>query len=237
MLEETQKGELLDFQEQLGYESEVFVKHMRGILGPFFVGRVAQDVETAAAELRRLGPAQDPVKILDEPPERSDQVEARTAAATRLAQLIGALREVGDASVAARIEALMREFSTELAVVKPLMKLLETDGWDEDDGWHRPPGFTTVEVPFVAPPPPPTPPKTPPRPPTPPGGGDAVKMKIRLHGVTLGDVRCNSEILLMEKLADIVAKECKVPREWLQHIRVVDSSDGDPRLIPDDKLI
>eukprot|EP00928_Gymnodinium_smaydae_P025103 TRINITY_DN20108_c0_g1_i1.p1 TRINITY_DN20108_c0_g1~~TRINITY_DN20108_c0_g1_i1.p1 ORF type:complete len:615 (+),score=106.12 TRINITY_DN20108_c0_g1_i1:56-1846(+) len=210
------------FGIELGDESEVYSTHFRNILGPEeFPAYAFREVEKAAEKLRELGPAQDPMKILDEPPQDPENLEQRMATSSRLAHLLRELRTLGGAENIAVADKYADEFSAELMFIAPLDAMMHPpDAADEDDGWHQPPGFRHVDIPYVPPKPATPPPPSPPRPPTPPPPSNHIRVKVRLHGVTIDDVRCRSEILLMERCADIVASECGVPREWLDCLRV-----------------
>jgi len=210
--------ELQHWSETLGYDSLIFLKHMKLILDPGpFLEKVKEEVEAAATELRNLGTAQDPKNVLLEMPETSEIVEERLKASVKLAQLSSVLRQEGAADVA---DSMASEFASELEFVKPLIAKLKLDDEEDDDGWHKPPGFEKVDIAYVKPDTPPPTPPPPPRPPTPPTGGGKLKLKIRLHGVTLEDVQSNSEILMMETCAGIIAAECGMPREWVDDIAV-----------------
>merc|ERR1740121_1540398 len=45
-----------------------------------------------------------------------------------------------------------------------------------------------------------------------------VQVQMRLHGVTLEDVEQVPDIIMQEKLAAVIAKECGIPREWITHL-------------------
>eukprot|EP00927_Polykrikos_kofoidii_P038214 TRINITY_DN32507_c0_g1_i1.p1 TRINITY_DN32507_c0_g1~~TRINITY_DN32507_c0_g1_i1.p1 ORF type:complete len:607 (+),score=106.84 TRINITY_DN32507_c0_g1_i1:54-1823(+) len=223
----------MDWEDKLGFESDLFLRHYRGILGAGrFLEYLREEAATTAANLRRLGPPRDPLRILDETPETAADAETRMAAAARLSKLVQCLRDEGDAGQA---ETLEDEFVSLLKFAKPLVNLLHPskEEEDEDDGWHRPPGFDDVEVAFVPPEPPAPEPPPPKRPPTPPQGEKKMKFRMRLHGVSLEDVRCNSELLLLEKLSDIVAAECGIPREWLGGVSVAPTTPGMAEVVPE----
>jgi len=197
-------------RQEIGTESLEVLQMARGIMQPEgFAAKMAEECEEAACVLRRPLPAAIPGLSTEEG-------EERLAAAVRLYQLLAQLK-VDDPM---RASAYQAEFQAELGPVRPCVTLLcpDVDAEDED-GWHKPPGFDVVVRPLGQPTPPPTPPRlpTPPRPETPEPEPD-VKVQMRLHGVTMEEAQTNSETLLLEKLALIVAKECGVPREWISHI-------------------
>eukprot|EP00929_Paragymnodinium_shiwhaense_P030410 TRINITY_DN17241_c0_g1_i2.p1 TRINITY_DN17241_c0_g1~~TRINITY_DN17241_c0_g1_i2.p1 ORF type:complete len:582 (-),score=157.93 TRINITY_DN17241_c0_g1_i2:280-2025(-) len=220
---------------ELGQESEVLQKHRQGIYGVDFPGICAKEATGLANTLRSLGPWRDPEDILDEPVESSDAGEERLDAAAKLFKLLPWLRSTGSADQA---DAIAKEFQGTLKHLEPYMKLTDPDDFeDDDDGWHKPPGLENVDVPYVPPPKTPPKPKSPPRPPTPPDADKKFKARIRLHGVTTEDMRCHSELLLLEQCAGIIAKECGIPQEWITGIDLVakEVEEPQPPAVPEEE--
>lgn len=199
---------LEEWKEDLGLESKEFLHVVRGILGTAaFVKRYEAQAEAVAPELR--------LSVTNE----AEQEEQRVAAAVKLSQLLDLLEEAsGTTPLVASLHA---EFSHELSEVRPLLSRVRCELEEEElDGWHVPLGFEDLDQPLKPPTPPPTPPPpTPPRGPDFPESGDDIRVKMRLHGITVEDARAMSEILCLEKCALIIAQECGIPREWISNLR------------------
>lgn len=195
-------GAMERLAEELGCESPRLLQYFRVVLGQELFVRRFEALGVAAIE------------ELEQPADGSAaDAETRMAAAVRLAQVLAVLRPEGAG------DALAARAAAHVAFARPLVALLEPPVIEEpDDGWHRPPGFEAVEQ-VAAPPeePPSVRTLTPTPPGTPPPEADAV-VAMSLHGVDLGDARCRSEILLLEQCADIIARECGIPRMWITNI-------------------
>lgn len=209
---------LKHWDHDLGRESDVYMRLRQGIYGVEFPSLCLKDMGDLVKELRRVGPWQDPGRILDEPVETSETSEARLLAAAGLWKLLPWLRQTGSKDQA---DALAAEFRETLADLEPYMKLTDPDEFEDEDGWHKPPGMEKVEIPYKPPTPPPPKPKSPPKPPPVSGPEKKFAARIKLHGVTLEDMRCRSEILLLEQCAGIIAKECGIPQEWIGELNMV----------------
>lgn len=197
-------------REENGMENSEVLRLVRDmLLRPAFNAQLVEECEEVAEVLRRPDPPANPGLTTEEG-------EERMAAGVKMVQLLAFLK-ADDAQRAAAIES---EFAAKLEQVRPWVGLFDDLPGDKDEeGWHQPPGFATIERPLGQSTPPPTPWRPPPTPPAvPPGPQPDVSVKMRLHGVTIEEARKNSEFLLLEKLAMIVAKECGIPREWINHI-------------------
>jgi len=222
---------LAEWTHELGDESTMLFDCRRRALGcQAFVDYCQTATKDAAELLAKPSPG------LFSGLSGVDTLAERLAAAVRIWQLHGALEAASPAS--SGLAALVTRFSSDLQLAKRLVDLLQpsdiASGDDSEDGWHRPPGFSLVDQePAVVQ----------------AEEGDPsfskqqqqrqqqeetdqaeselavlpkIGVKMRLHGVSLEDARCKSEILLLERLAGIVAEECGIPREWVSHMAVID---------------
>lgn len=55
-------------------------------------------------------------------------------------------------------------------------------------------------------------------------GQPGLSVRMKLHGVSIEDACCKSEILMIERCATIIAEECGIPREWITHLAFAESS-------------
>jgi len=198
-------------RQEVGTESHEVIQLAKGILlpGPF-AAKLLEECEQVALVLRRPDPPANPGLSNEEGEERS-------AAAVQLTQLLVYLK-VELPKLAAAYET---EFCAKLERARPTVGLFteQPGAVVDEEGWWKPPGFDTFERPLGESTPPPTPWRPPPEPPpTPPEVQPDMTVNMRLHGVTMEEAQQNSEILLLEKLAMIVAKECGIPREWITNI-------------------
>lgn len=198
-------------RQEVGTESHEVIQLAKGILLPEpFAAKLVEECEQVALVLRRPDPPANPGLS-------NEEGEERLAAAVQLTQLLGYLK-VELPKLAA---AYATEFCAKLERARPTVGLFteQPGAVVDEEGWWQPPGFDTFERPLGESTPPPTPWRPPAEPtPTPPEVQPDVTVNMRLHGVTMEEAQQNSEILLLEKLAMIVAKECGIPREWITHI-------------------
>ncbi|CAJ1443317.1 unnamed protein product [Effrenium voratum] len=127
----------------------------------------------------------------------------------------------GTAGMSLAVE-LGTEFELQLEEVKPFIALTRPDIFTEpepDDGWHQPPDFRLLDLPFQA--------------------QDEreeeqvaeeraqsarareasdINVSMKLHSVAVEDTQSRSEILLLEKCAMIIAEECGIPRQWISNL-------------------
>jgi hypothetical protein len=209
-LEAMQRLESL-WKPDLGTDSAVYLRFLRSTLGKeAFLDHCEEQAANIAYDMRRLGPRAAPSL------EENHVSEARAVSSTSLAHYMRALDTDGRKAAAMNHD---REFATELKRVEGGVSLFHDPG-EEDDGWHRPPGFKKVESPPMAPAPPPPPP-----PPEIrldrelPGMRDAESLSMRLHGVCFEDVNRHNELLLLEMCADVIAEECGIPRDCIFNMK------------------
>jgi len=194
-------------REELGTESSEVLTLAKGILlpGPF-AAQMLMEAGQAADVLRRpLPPAN--------PGFSEEEGQERLAASVRLLQILVHLER------SLQRDALRQEFAQDLERAHDFVGLFNVEDVIPEEGWHRPPGLELVDQP---PNPPPTLPPTPPRTATPepePLKPD-VMVDLRLHGVTLEEAQQNSELILLDKLAAIVAKQCGIPHSWVSLVEL-----------------
>jgi hypothetical protein len=213
--------QLEEWRGRLGEDSSVYLRFLHSFMGKeAFLDYCQAHAVDVAEEIRALGPRL--------PPQMEDAhlTECRSLSATSLTNWLEALEANGRGAQAA---ALRHEFSSELRRVersRDLFKDTSDDRNEEDaEGWHRPPGYEKVDQPLR--------PEEPARPPPAakpimkerelPGFDPSCSLQMRLHGVSLEDVRKHQqELLLLEQCADIIAEECGIPRDWISDLSFVD---------------
>lgn len=202
---------LAEWEEEIGFESPIVLDLICNIMGKkAFLEKCRNGASAAAFTLRTTDPSE------------AHQERPRQEATARLFQLLEAIEAAMSMSqkCAAFTEPFREEFHLELSKVHNMLAIMRSELGEPDDGWHRPPSFQAFEqLPVLlaeARPPPPKPPE--PEVPAMPPRGPNISIRMRLHGVNCEDATAKSEILLLERLADIIAKECGVPREWISDI-------------------
>lgn len=215
------------WSDEFWWECPEVTKALRALHGEeAFIGKLEADACEWAQTLRDCGPK----PPIDEP-EAMERAEVRAEAEVSVAILVDVLRMEGRAAMA---RALSSEFPVEIENAQFLVHYLDdtVDKEEYDSGWGAPRGYEHVERPENPPPtPPPPPPPPPPRPPTPPKEQD-IHVTMRLHGVTREDLGCKSEILMLDRCATIIARECGIPREWVTNIACTGSSGPPPAKQP-----
>lgn len=199
------------WKEKLGFESLTFLQYVKDIVGhEAFILQCNSDLESICQEIRKLEPRPPPHE------EAADEVQEYLSAAVRLHLLLQIAQREGSQQAAMRAE----EFSQVLQGVENLAKLLDpVPDEEEDDGWNQPLGYQNVDQPLA-------PPVEPPKeasseetsPPTvEPEARPDIRVEMKIHGVSMEDARCKSEVLLLDTCAAIIAKECRIPQEWITH--------------------
>lgn len=204
------------WEKELGTDSEAYLRFLRSTLGEeSFLDHCEVQAVEIADELRAYGPR--PLPGFEE----NYITEARAVGATSLLHWLEVLETKGRKTVAAQQRAKV-----------PASELKRVDDWvamfkvkeEDEDGWHKPPGFEKVDSPDKALAKPPTPPaekqirlerEL-------PGMKAGEAMTMRLHGVSFEDVDRHNEILLLEMCADIIAEECKIPRDCILNLSFAD---------------
>lgn len=210
------------WEHDLGPGNPTVIKYMRSIMGrDGFITHCEVKVDELAEDLRRLGPR--PLPTL----ESADDREARSIAAVELTFWLDILQ----AESWPRCEELRSQFAAELQRAQPAVALFRPDEAPEDeDGWHKPLGYEVIEsstrdLPLDS---------------LPQGGAAGLKsqdmvggkmgarqlpgllptvpFRMRLHGVDFEDVRRHSELLLLERCADVIALECGIPRHCISNM-------------------
>jgi len=196
------------WSKEIGTDSAVYLRFLRSVLDTEpYLDQCEAQASTLVEELRSYGPRPPPSL------EENHITEARAIASTSLAFYIEALEADGRSSAAA---AFRGEMSGELRRVREAVALFK-EPVEENEGWHKPPGYDQLDIPDPPPPPPPPPP--------PkkefrldrelPGMREKEGLTMRLHGVGFEDVNRHHELLLLEMCADIIAEECKIPRDCI----------------------
>jgi len=204
-------------KKDLGEDSFVYLRFLKCTLDTGkFLDHCEARAEEIADELRALGPRPPPSL------EENHITEARAIGATALAHFLEILEDGGRTSLKRRgstikAKALKAEFGPELKRAQQAVELFRDPTEEEEGGWHLPPGFSNVDAMLKPPdpPPPPPPPKEIRLERKLPGMRDGEGLSMTLHGVDFEDVYRHNEILLLEMCADIIAEECKIPRDCI----------------------
>jgi len=203
------------WKQDLGEDSPVYLRFLKSTMGTAkFLDHCEARAAEIADELRPLG-ARPPPSL-----EENHVTESRAIGATALAHFLEELQAGGRHAKAAALKA---EFSSELKRAEDGVMLFKVD--DEDsEGWHMPCGFRNVEASEKAAeaPSPPPPPKEFRMERELPGMKEGESLSMRLHGVSFEDVYRHNEILLLEMCADIIAEECKIPRDCIFNLSFSD---------------
>lgn len=201
---------LKEWEDEIASESPSVLHLVCGIMGTeAFLEKCRSSAVESAEFLRTSDP--------NKPTEERNRLDA----AARLFQTLQAIEAEGKSMTSFATE-MRREFSSELHRVQGLMAIITPELGDPDDGWHRPPGFIYVEDrPVVDIAVETKKQKLEPEPPKMPLRRPDINVRMRLHGVTLKDAQAKSEILLLERMADIIATECGLPREWISDISFI----------------
>mmetsp|Transcript_66746 Transcript_66746/g.144010 ORF Transcript_66746/g.144010 Transcript_66746/m.144010 type:complete len:689 (-) Transcript_66746:93-2159(-) len=200
-----------DWWRDFRVESDSFLVIAERMLGKKrFLGRCEEELEERLEELRDLPAGPEGLTSI--------QFEERLCAAVRSLQLLEAMEKYGSEKVDDFRKQLPQG---DVERARPLVDILADEEPESDDDWHRPLGFRDVDAELA--------PKDPTPPPTEPDDEqeDAEERKadisicMKLHGVSMEDLsKVKSEILLMEMLTDVIAKECGVPRDWVSGIKL-----------------
>jgi len=219
------------WKKDIGADSDVYLRFMRSTLGHMkFAEHCCAQASEVADELRAMGPR--PAPGLEE----NDITEARCVGATSLAHYLEAIEaeclpETSKKGFIKTIEnpffvfsdkafQLREEFGSELKRAEESVEIFKDREEQVDGGWHIPPGFEEVEQKPAPAKPPPKPKRLTPRLDRElPGMKPETGFTMQLHGVGFEDVqRHSSELLLLEMAADIIAEECKIPRDCIFNI-------------------
>jgi uncharacterized protein YbjQ (UPF0145 family) len=215
--------ELEEWRRRLGEDCAVYLRFLYSFMGKkAFLDYCQGKAADVAEEMRSFGPRQ-PAQLED-----AHLTECRSLAACSLTDWLEALETNGRGEQAT---ALRNEFASELKRVEASRNLYMNRKEEDTGGWHKPPGFKKVDVAFVPeePPPPPPPPKRIMIERPLPGYDEGRSLQMRLHGVSLEDVRKHEqEILLLEQCADIIAEECGIPRDWIYDLSFIDPNAETP---------
>jgi hypothetical protein len=207
----------------IGEDSLIYLRLLRSFMGvPAFMDHCQAHATELAEDLRALGPRPPPHL------EEADVTEARAVAATSLAHWLECLEADDHQAHQAQAAPFRSEFASELRRVEGAVALFrDNDRAKEEDaqeGWHRPPDFESIEqsVPQEEPPPPEPEPDPVRMARELPSMRPSMGLKMRLHGVSFKDVNRSHELLVLERCADIIAKECGIPREWIANLAFSD---------------
>eukprot|EP00405_Crypthecodinium_cohnii_P036393 CAMPEP_0206542884 /NCGR_PEP_ID=MMETSP0325_2-20121206/10462_1 /ASSEMBLY_ACC=CAM_ASM_000347 /TAXON_ID=2866 /ORGANISM="Crypthecodinium cohnii, Strain Seligo" /LENGTH=395 /DNA_ID=CAMNT_0054041075 /DNA_START=55 /DNA_END=1241 /DNA_ORIENTATION=+ len=211
-------------RQEMGTESPQLLMLERGILLPDrFVPKLIDECEEAAAILRKPQPSA-------LPGTSTEEGEEQLAAAVRLAQLLEFLK-AEDAVLYNNTE-----FEGVLESARLWVNLFDgTRARSQDEApqfeeteWHRPPGFETFEQPIKIPSPHPSQACDPAR-------ARAGRAEARREGPAEdpwhhagGDIEV-SDILVRERVAQVIAKECGIPQEWVSRVVLVKPGGRDPQ--------